>query len=128
MLSDVLVGTLIDGGDVHHIFPKEYLKQNGKSRTQYNQVANYTYLDTPVNISIGKKAPAEYFAAAFDQCETGEMKIGTIVDRNELDRNLEANCIPAEIASMGIDDYETKFLPARRRMMAAKVRKYYKSL
>lgn len=128
MLSDVLVGTLIDGGDVHHIFPKEYLKKNGMSRTQYNQVANYTYLDTPVNISIGKKAPREYFATAFGQCETGVKKIGTIVSRDELDRNLEVNCIPAEIATMDIEDYESKFLPARRKMMACKVRKYYESL
>ena len=43
-------------GDVHHIFPKEYLKQNGfDDKSKYNQVANYTYLDTAVNIVVGKK-------------------------------------------------------------------------
>lgn len=34
-------------GDVHHIFPKEYLKQNGiTDKSTYNQVANFAYLDT----------------------------------------------------------------------------------
>ena len=34
-------------GDVHHIFPRAYLKNNGvTSKTKYNQVANYIYLDT----------------------------------------------------------------------------------
>lgn len=43
-------------GDVHHVFPREYLKQKGiTDRAKYNQVANYVYLDTQINISIGKK-------------------------------------------------------------------------
>lgn len=40
---------LVISGDVHHIFPKAYLKKNGiDNRGRYNQVANYTYLDTQV--------------------------------------------------------------------------------
>ena len=31
-------------GDIHHIFPRAYLKKNGvDSKTKYNQVANYIY-------------------------------------------------------------------------------------
>ena len=45
-------------GDVHHIFPKAYLKKNGvDSKGRYNQVANYTYLDTQVNKAISDDAP-----------------------------------------------------------------------
>ena len=56
--NNISVRYLIEmAGDVHHIFPKEYLKANGFSRNQYNQNANYAYLDTQVNKSIGKKAP-----------------------------------------------------------------------
>ena len=33
-------------GDVHHIFPREYLKSKGMSRSEYNQVANYIYTQT----------------------------------------------------------------------------------
>ena len=45
------------GGDVHHIFPKQYLMDNHFDKSQYNQDANYVFLDRPVNISVGKKAP-----------------------------------------------------------------------
>jgi hypothetical protein len=31
-------------GDIHHIFPRQYLKENGFSQIQYNQVANYVYV------------------------------------------------------------------------------------
>ena len=46
-------------GDVHHIFPKQYLIDNGiNDKAKYNQVANFTYLDTPTNIAVGKRANA----------------------------------------------------------------------
>lgn len=49
MISDIITIS----GDVHHIFPKAYLKKNGvDNKGRYNQVANYTYLDTQVNKAI----------------------------------------------------------------------------
>jgi hypothetical protein len=115
-------------GDVHHIFPREYLKQNGiTDKSKYNQVANFVYLDTQVNISIGKKAPNDYFGIAFRQCETGETKIGTITDNISLIDNLVENCIPNNIDEMTVDDYND-FLAERRLMMAAKIKKYYHAI
>lgn len=115
-------------GDVHHIFPREYLKQNGiTERTKYNQVANYTYLTTSDNIAIGKKPPAEYFGIVFEQCNTGEMKIGTIVNMEDLRANMTTNCIPAGIINMTYEDYE-HFLLERRKLMAAKIKDYYFSI
>lgn len=115
-------------GDVHHIFPKEYLKQNGyEDKAKYNQVANYTYLDTGVNISIGKKAPNEYFAQAKEQCIKGQCCIGTILNENDLVNNLQINCIPENIYTMQTCDYET-FLQERRKMMAEKIKNYYYSI
>ena len=59
--TDITVKDLIEQrGDVHHIFPRQYLKGNGLSRGQYNQVANYTYVQSEINIKIGKKAPCDY--------------------------------------------------------------------
>lgn len=59
--TDITVKDLIEQrGDVHHIFPRQYLKDNGLSRGQYNQVANYTYVQAEINIKIGKKAPVDY--------------------------------------------------------------------
>ena len=52
-------------GDIHHIFPRAYLKKNGvDSKTKYNQVANYIYLDTQVNKAISDSAPCDYFKRA----------------------------------------------------------------
>ena len=39
------VSELIDASDIHHIFPKAYLKASGiDDKAAYNQVANYAYL------------------------------------------------------------------------------------
>ena len=115
-------------GDVHHIFPKEYLKNNGiTERSRYNQVANYAYLDTGVNISVGKREPKDYFSAALAQCESGIIEVGTITNEADFWANLETNCIPREVVDMTAEDYPD-FLQKRRSMMAAKIRKYYYSL
>ena len=115
------------GGDVHHIFPKKYLVEHGFERTQYNQTANYAYLDTPVNISIGKKAPKDYFSAALAQCGSDKAETGSIIDEKVLRENLATNCIPEDVFEMDYTRYDG-FLEKRRVLMAAKIRKYYESL
>lgn len=125
--NNVLVRELIDGGDVHHIFPKEYLKTNGYEKSKYNQEGNYAFLDTQVNKSIGKKAPYEYFTEACKQCETGVITIGSITDYDQLIANLETNCIPVEVFEMDHMRY-LEFLEKRRVMMAKKIRNYYELL
>lgn len=126
--QNICVKELIElGGDVHHIFPKQYLKDNGFEKNQYNQEANYAYLDRPVNVSIGKQAPIDYFRVAREQCETKAVKCGSITDIEELKRNLEANCVPEEVLDMDHTRY-AEFLEKRRALMAEKIRKYYYSL
>lgn len=126
--NNISVRYLIEmAGDVHHIFPKEYLKANGFSRNQYNQNANYAYLDTQVNKSIGKKAPNVYFAEAVKQCDTKQITCGSITDIDVLKANLIANCIPFEVCSMDHANYEA-FLAERRKRMAQKIKDYYYSL
>jgi len=129
MLStNVTVRELINlGGDIHHIFPKEYLKANGFEKNKYNQEGNYVYLDRPVNISIGKKAPNEYFKLAVEQCETKEIKCGAITDLDKLKENLAVNCIPFSVVDMTYENYED-FLAERRKLMAEKIKNYYYSL
>lgn len=126
--NNISVRYLIEmAGDVHHIFPKEYLKANGFSRNQYNQNANYAYLDTQVNKSIGKKAPNVYFAEAVKQCDTKQITCGSITDIDVLKANLTANCIPFEVCGMDHTSYEA-FLAERRKQMAQKIKDYYYSL
>ena len=114
-------------GDIHHIFPKDYLRKHGIERNMYNQVANYAYLDSQVNKSIGNEAPKVYFTKAFEQCTTRQAVRGSIIDPEMLNRNLLANCIPQNIRHLGIEEYQ-EFLTERRQLMANKIRDYYYSL
>lgn len=129
LLSHIPVSELVTlGGDIHHIFPKKYLIDNGYEKNQYNQVANYAYLDTPVNIKIGKKAPNEYLMEVRDEIlNQSEESFKSIKSAEEFMTNLEANCIPHEILQMDHTRYE-EFLAMRRQKMTALIREYYYSL
>jgi len=126
--TNITVRELISlGGDVHHVFPKQYLINNHYAKNQYNQDANYAYLDRPVNESIGKKSPKEYFSLALEQCQTKVAVCGSITDEDLLQKNLAMNCIPSDVFKMDQNDY-IHFLEVRRLLMANKIRKYYESL
>lgn len=115
-------------GDVHHIFPKSYLIKSGITvKNRYNQVANYTYLDTVVNKQIGDRPPCDYFKEAFAQCETKQKTLGNITDRSELLKDLADNCVPDGVAEMDFSHFDD-FLAERRRLMAAMIRRYYEGL
>ena len=115
-------------GDVHHIFPRNYLKKNGiDNKTKYNQVANYIYLDTQVNKAIGDDPPFAYFSKVREQCRTKAITLGNISDEETLYCNLEENSIPHHIISMDITDYES-FLQERRKLMAKLMQRYYLEL
>lgn len=126
--KDLTVRELVEvKSDVHHLFPKHYLKQAGMSRGQYNQIANYAVAQTEINIAIGKKEPATYVKQCIEQCEKKKAKYGNIIDIDEMKENFRMNCVPIEIASFNVDTYAT-FLAERRSLMAAKIRKYFESL
>ena len=123
-ISD-LIGVI---GDVHHIFPRKYLINNGiVEKNRYNQIANFTYLDNMVNKDVSDDAPNEYFSRAVLGCRENKAIYGNISDEKKLMDNLKTNCIPEDIVSMTAADYE-RFLQMRRQMMAAKIKKYYYSL
>lgn len=115
-------------GDVHHIFPKAYLKKNGvTSKTKYNQVANYIYLDTQVNKAISDDAPATYFKKVKKQCETKDIVLGNIATDEILLENLRENGIPNNIFEMTAENYDD-FLQERRMLMAKFIQEYYEGL
>lgn len=126
--KDISVKDLIQHkGDIHHLFPKDYLKKNGLTKSLYNQVANYVYMQTEINVKVGNRAPNDYFAILKDQCNGGDLRFGGISDITTLYTNLTDNDIPATIMDMTITNY-TDFLEQRRILIAAKLRKYYESL
>lgn len=115
-------------GDIHHIFPKGYLAASGiNDRTAVNQVANYVITETPVNIRIGKLAPAEYMTRVQAQIATGKPDIGAIGSAEQLALNLRVNAVPAELASFDAASYD-RFLEERRRLMSVRIREFYESL
>ena len=116
-------------GDVHHIFPRDYLKKHGLNRAEYNQVANYIYLQTEINIQIGNKAPNDYLGyIANVQCQGGKTKYGGIQSREVLMENLKEDCcIPESLVQMTKDDYP-RFLELRRKLIAQRLKEYYYSL
>lgn len=129
LLSHIPVGELVNlGGDIHHIFPKQYLVDNGFDKHEYNQVANYAYLDTPINIKIGKKAPMVYMNEALDAIKNAaDTTYKSIKSVEEFTKNLEDNCIPLDILNMDYTNYQA-FLSARRIKMTELIRAYYYSL
>jgi hypothetical protein len=126
--KDVLVGDLISlRGDIHHLFPKDYLKKNGLDRRQYNQIANYVYMQSEINIKVGNKPPKDYFEIVKTQMSDNQQQVSGISTEQQLLDNLKMNCVPPEIQQMNIDDYNN-FLTLRRKLMALKIKEYYQSL
>jgi hypothetical protein len=125
---DITVGNMIAlRGDIHHIFPKNYLKKNNNQKGEYNQIANYVYMQQDINIKVGDKSPETYFKQVLEQCQGGIKFYGGIDNIADLHKNLEMNCIPVSVFDMSIMDYD-KFLLERRQLMAKKIKEYYLSL
>lgn len=127
--SQIDVQSLIEQrGDIHHIFPKKYLQNNGvNNRKDYNQIANFVYTQSEINIKIKDKAPCDYMGDMKNQIDGKGDGYGSIDSIEALKKNLDENCVPEEFMDMDVFDYAV-FLDARRRMMAKYIRDYYKGL
>lgn len=126
--KDVLVGDLISlRGDIHHLFPRDFLKKNGLDRSKYNQIANYVYMQSEINIKVGNKPPKDYFSLIKSQMVSDNRLVSGLSTEQELLENLKSNCVPISIMGMDVEDYQT-FLGERRKLMAQKIKEYYFSL
>jgi len=126
--KDIAIRELVEvKSDVHHIFPREFLKANGIPRGQYNQIANYVVAQSEINITIGKKEPKIYFTQLIEQCNGGSKRYGNITTSSDLTENYRMNCIPDGIDKMTVTDYPV-FLAQRRKLMAQKIKLYFESL
>ena len=84
---------------IHHIFPREFLKENGETRDEYiNCIGNLTLIDPGINSEIGDTPPQDYFKTY-----------------NGADL-LKRHMIPNDPKLWNIDNYE-KFLEARLKLM-----------
>ena len=125
---DVMVSDLISiKGDIHHLFPKDYLKKNDLDKSKYNQIANYAYMQSEINIKVGNRAPKDYFGIIRTHINDQNLLFSGISNDEDLQENFRMNCIPPGIVDMTIDNYYD-FLSERRKLMANKMREYYFSL
>jgi hypothetical protein len=113
--SDHKVESLIaNQGNIHHIFPRAYLKKNGFSQQEYNQVANFTWLTQPRNLQVGDRAPQEYLHDA---------KVTEYLSED----SFKKNAIPAQVVDFTFENYE-EFLSLRRQLMVQKVKEYFEKI
>ncbi|MDD3856869.1 MAG: hypothetical protein PHP43_02340, partial [Methanoculleus sp.] len=126
--KDITVHDLITHrGDIHHLFPRSYLKKHDLTKGKYNQIANYVMMQSEINIAVGDQAPKDYFTQILEQCVAGQAAYGGITSLNEMKANFAAHCIPEGIETMDVSDYED-FLYMRRRLIADKIRHYYQNI
>jgi hypothetical protein len=119
---------LLNRSDVHHVYPKKHLKDAlGLSRGRYNQIANFVLAQSEINIGIGAKPPAVYFAELAEQADGGAKKYGGIDNAPEMRENLHMSCLPEAMLQGEIPDYED-FLEQRRRLMALKIKTWFEAL
>ena len=126
--TSVTISDLISiRGDIHHIFPKDYLKKHGLSQNKYNQIANYVYMQSEINIKVGNKSPKDYMEHIRSQIQSSNRIVSGLATDTEVNENLKMNAIPVNFDKYGIDEFDD-FLLERRKLMALKIRDYYHSL
>jgi len=118
---------IVHRGDVHHIYPRNYLKNQGYKQNKYNQIANYALTQQEVNIKISDRSPEDYIGQVVEQCRSKETVFGAIDDFETLKANFEMNCIPSYMLDGHIPDFET-FLADRQTLMSKKIKQYYEQL
>lgn len=125
---DITVRDLVmNRSDVHHVYPRNYLKKQGLSRGRYNQIANFVLAQSEINIAIGDKPPERYFAELVEQCNGGGKRYGGINSLEEMRVNLRMNCLPEELLEGVVPAYG-EFLETRRMLMAQKIKTWFEVL
>ena len=112
LYNDWISGTR-NAVELHHLFPKQYLKNNGYKFKEINQVGNYAFIEWTDNMDISDDAPSIYFKreiAGMSEAEVKDM--------------LRLHAIPFGWEDL---DYQV-FLSERRKLMAAVIREGYEKL
>lgn len=111
-------------GDIHHIFPKDYLAKNRFDKSKINKIANYIYLSNDINIKISNAEPSVYM----NNIISGKKNYGSpLRSLEEVQDNLKSAAVPELIINATHAEFE-EFMQERRQLMAAKIREYYKTL
>ena len=103
-----------EGLEVHHLFPKAWLKSNGFTDVrEYNQVANLALLEWDDNVHVGGRAPEDYGPELEDR-----------VPENEIAEIRRMHALPEDWWDMPYPE----FLAERRRLISRVLRDAFKRL
>ena len=84
----------VGGSKIHerlaHFFIDIYIKE----RSLYNQITNYVYAQSKINIKVKDQAPNDYMSKVKEQCSGGDVVYGSIDSTAKLVEDMTANCIP----------------------------------
>jgi len=114
-------------GDIHHLYPKQYLASQKRTPKEYNQVANFVYLEQTANIKIGALAPRDYMLKINQHISDGKPVISTLDSHELLFENFRLNDIPPLLNHGEWTNYE-EFLGRRKQLMAKKIKTFYEQL
>lgn len=125
--KDILIEDLLEEKvDKTLLFTKAYLQKHNV-RADATELANMVFLDKDVKAALKRKAPNEYGDFLLECCEK-KIPIGKeILTKEELLDSLRENCIPKTIFTMEASQFPL-FLEVRRKLIAEKIKQYYKSL
>lgn len=74
--TQIDVETMLENrGDIHHLFPKKYLIQHSIPQAQYNQIANYAFIQQEINIKIRDNAPSVYMREVFTSAKPSSLSM-----------------------------------------------------
>lgn len=68
-----------DSIDIHHIFPKNWCRNQGVARNVYNSIVNKTAIAARTNRSIGGRAPSEYLLTLQNNADISETSMNDIL-------------------------------------------------
>ncbi|MGN0465485.1 MAG: DUF262 domain-containing protein [Lachnospiraceae bacterium] len=125
--KEILVKDLLEEKvDKTLLFTKAYLQKHN-AKGDATELANTVFIDKDVKTALKRKAPNEYGEILLEYCERGTAIGKEIVTREELLESMKENCIPKTIFTMDTTQFPL-FLEVRRKMMAEKIRDYYRGL
>ena len=97
--------------ELHHIFPKAFLRKNGYSASDANNCGNYAFQTRGTNRGIGARSPSDYMP------EVAAHRPGA----------LESQWVPNDPKLWKVENYR-KFLEERRRLLAEAANEFLASL
>ena len=117
---DFLTGSPIDeqissdsGIDIHHIFPRDWCRNQGIESKDFNSIINKTALSASTNRKIGGRAPSEYWQEIQEESKS-------TIDKVKMDEILASHLISAD--ALRADNFEA-FFEARKKALLDAIEK-----